>query len=281
MLIIKAFKHASDGYASDRVIADPVLNAAFVDQCGALGLEGRPRDWNLTLLALRKAGKLTGVTAAKKTTFSWQQMEPFLFASEMALRRMLDMGHPSLDHVLCDPFAVARFDELARSLAPGFTSLEYRWAALRLRKDARLRRRWSKECSQKSLPKKPRRIPLDEAAVAELDDAPGVYLLSMATRKAPDPSPVYVGETSNLAERGARTVSARSALDQFLPNPGKWQLDFFLLPDLPKDARRGLQSQLIARHQPRLNYLDLGRKAPRPARVGGKSASRKRQPVSG
>jgi site-specific DNA-methyltransferase (adenine-specific) len=279
--IVEAFGRAADGYASDRVIADPVLNAAFVDQCGALGLSGRPRDWNLTLLALRKAGKLGAVSATKKTTFSWQQMEPFLFASEMALRRMLDMGHPSLDHVLCDPFAVARFDELARSLAPGFTSLEYRWAALRLRKDARLWRRWSKEFSKKLLPKKPRRIPLDKAAIAELDDAPGVYLLSMVTRKSPDPPPVYVGETSNLADRGARTACARSALDQFLPNPGKWQLDFFLLPDLPQDARRGLQSQLIARHQPALNYLDLGRKAPRPARAGGESPSRSRQPVSG
>jgi hypothetical protein len=122
---------------------------------------------------------------------------------------------------------------------------------------------------------------LDEAAVAELDDAPGVYLLSMVTRKSPDPPPVYVGETCNLADRGARTASARSALDQFLPNPGKWQLDFFLLPDLSQYARRGLQSQLIARHQPALNYLDLGRKTPRAARAGGKSSSRSRQPVSG
>jgi site-specific DNA-methyltransferase (adenine-specific) len=40
----------------------------------------------------------------------------------------------SLDDLICDPDIAAEFDKLASELAPGFTSLEYRWAALALRK---------------------------------------------------------------------------------------------------------------------------------------------------
>ncbi|HEV3024160.1 MAG TPA: DNA methyltransferase, partial [Pirellulales bacterium] len=133
--VIDAFKQAADGYSADRVIADPMLNAAFIDECSRLGLQGRPRDWNLTLLGLRKAGKLAEVGTTKRTQLSWESMDPFEFASEMALRRVLDLGGPSLDHILCDPIAASRFDDRARSMAPGFRSLHYRWAALRLRKD--------------------------------------------------------------------------------------------------------------------------------------------------
>lgn len=254
--LIEAFQRASDGYASDRVIADPVLNAAFVDHCGALGLPGRPRDWNLNLLALRKAGKLAKVPAAKRTQFSWQQMDPFLFASEIALRRMLDLGYPSLDFILCDPLAAARFDQFARSLAPGFSSLNYRWAAFRLRKDARLWRRSSEKFADKALRRSPRRIVLDETAISRLDGIPAVYLLSMIEKTA-EARPVYVGETCNLEDRAQRTLSARRALDQFLPNTGQWQLELFEHQDLDQDGRRGLQSLLIGRNRPVMNYLEL------------------------
>ena len=103
-------QQAADGHSVDRVIADPFLNAAFIDECSKRELHGRPRDWNLGLLGLRKAGKLTDLDTGKRTQFAWESLDPFAFASEIALRRMLDLGFPSLDHVLCDPMAVVRFD---------------------------------------------------------------------------------------------------------------------------------------------------------------------------
>jgi site-specific DNA-methyltransferase (adenine-specific) len=252
--VVDAFKRAAGGYSADRVIADPVLNAAFIDECSKLGLPGRPRDWNLMLFGLRKAGKLTEVGTTKRTQLSWESMDPFEFASEIALRRMLDLGCPSLDYVLSDPVAVARFDDFARSLAPGFSCLQYRWAALRLRKDARLWRRCSVRVDRPALLKACRKIRLDAHSLPEVRPLPGVYLVAQSRD---DAKPVYVGETWNLFHRAERTLRGRSALDQFVPNSGEWELQCCELEGVEQDERRGLQSLLIAANLPLMNYLEL------------------------
>jgi site-specific DNA-methyltransferase (adenine-specific) len=252
--LITAFQRAADGYSVDRVIADPPLNAAFVDECSRLGLQGRPRDWNLRLLGLRKAGRLAALGTAKRTELSWESLDPFLFASEIALRRMLDLGFPSLDHVLCDPAAVVRFDELARGLAPGFTSLQYRWAALRLRKAARVWRRFSERAGLPALPTDWNSTRLDEPGLAGLRPTAGVYVLAECRA---DARPVYIGETWNLRDRAARTLRGRSALDQVLPNSGEWALRWFELDGARAGDRRGYQSRLIAANRPPMNYLEL------------------------
>jgi site-specific DNA-methyltransferase (adenine-specific) len=252
--VLEAFQRASDGYSTDRVVADPVLNAAFIDECSRRGLYGRPRDWNLALFDLRKGGKLADVVTTKRTHLSWEAMDPFAFASEMALRRMLDLGYPSLDHVLCDPIAVVRFDELARSLAPGFSCLEYRWAALRLRKEAPLWRRSSVRVDRPALSKEGGTIRLDESSLPAVRPMPGVYLLAPYRDGA---KPVYVGETCNLRHRAERALRGRSALDQLVPNPGEWELRWFELEGVEQEERRGLQSLLIADNLPPMNYLEL------------------------
>jgi site-specific DNA-methyltransferase (adenine-specific) len=252
--LVDAFKRASDGYSVDRVIADPVLNAAFAEECSKLGLSGRPRDWNLRLFRLRKAGQLTDFGAAKRTQVSWQSMDPFLFASEIAMRRMLDLGFPSLDHVLCDPAAAARFDEYARSLAPGFSCLQYRWAALRLRKDARLWRLSSARVDRAALRHDWKKIILDECSLPKVEAKPGVYLLAQCRD---DTKPIYVGETWNLSRRAERTLRGRSAFDQFIPNSGEWELQWIELDGVEQDERRGHQSRLIAENRPPMNYLEL------------------------
>jgi site-specific DNA-methyltransferase (adenine-specific) len=251
--LIEAFQGAADGYSVDRVIADPALNAAFVDACSRRELYGRPRDWNLTLLSLRKAGKLADTSAAKRTQLSWESMDSFAFASEIALRRMLDLGCPSLDHVLCDPVAVVRFDELARNLAPGFRSFEYRWAALRLRKDARLWRRSSAR-AEGGAPETWNRTRLEVDALSALRPKPGVYLVAPCQE---DAKPAYAGETWNLLRRAERTLRGRPALDQLVPNTGEWELRWFEMEDAEPEVRRGLQSLLIANTRPPMNYLEL------------------------
>jgi DNA modification methylase len=252
--VIEAFRQACGGYSADRVIADPILNAGFVDQCSKLGLAGCPRDWNLTLLGLRKTGKLTAAPTTKRTQFSWQSMDPFEFASEIALRRLLDGGYPSLDHILCDPVAAARFDALARSLAPGFSSLQYRWAALRLRKDARLWRESSRKFQSPLPPKESRMIELNEQTLKEIKQLPAVYALAP---RSEDAKPLYVGETWDLWQRAERTLRARAALDEFVPTSGEWELTLFGLEKDGQEARRGLQSLLIAHNRPPMNYLGL------------------------
>jgi site-specific DNA-methyltransferase (adenine-specific) len=254
--LVEAFQKASDGYSIDRVIADPVLNAAFIDHCSRLGLAGRPRDWNLTLLGLRKTGKLADVAAKQRTQLSWESMDPFEFASEIALRRLLDLGYPSLDHLLCDPVAAVRFDDLARSLAPGFGSMQYRWAALRLRKDARLWRESALRFKAQADACDGRSVAFDDEVLAEVRPVPAVYLL--ADRREAS-QVVYVGQTANLSERMRRMIRARSALDLLVPGSGKWQLTLFDLGGDGLAKRRGLQSLWIGRDRPRLNYLELGK----------------------
>src|SRR5262249_39234635 len=154
--------------------------------------------------------KLAEMATTKRTHLSSQAMDCFAFASEIALRRMLDLGHPSIDHVLCDPIAAARFDDFARSLAPGFSTLQYRWAALDLRKHAEMVRRQARMRGGR-LPEASRTIALQEASLAEVQQAPAVYLL---TPRRDGATPAYVGETTNLLDRARRTLRARPALDQ-------------------------------------------------------------------
>jgi site-specific DNA-methyltransferase (adenine-specific) len=253
--IVEAFKDASQGYSIDRVIADPVLNAAFIEECGKRGLSGRISDWNLTLLKLRKSSQLIHLGSAKRTQVSWESMDPFLFASEIALRRMLDLGFPSLDHVLCDPLAVAKFDEYARHLAPGFSRFEYRWAALRLRKKAKEEWRQHSSRVRSVVPAGAwRKVRLDECEIPQVGAKPGVYRLAQS---ADDAKPYYIGETWNLASRAERTLRGQQAFDQFMPNAGKWEFQWHELDGAEKNERRGLQSRLIGDSKPPMNYLEL------------------------
>ena len=117
------------------MLADPELASALASKCHELGLPGTPKDWNHLLMRLRKAGKLIDFQTRKRTEFSWAEYDEFLFASEIAWSEM--RVHGTLDDILCDPDLADQFDEIARRLAPGFTSLQYRWGALKLRKNSK------------------------------------------------------------------------------------------------------------------------------------------------
>ena len=132
--LIRAYESVYDGYSLDRVLADPELGSALTRKCLEIGIPGSPKDWNHLLLRLRKAGKLQ-LPTRNRTEFSWSEVDEFLFASEIAWNEM--KGHGTLDEILCDPELANRFDEIARNLAPGFSSLQYRWGALTLRKKSK------------------------------------------------------------------------------------------------------------------------------------------------
>ncbi|QDU11276.1 DNA-methyltransferase [Gimesia aquarii] len=253
-LIIKAFKKVSKGNSVDKIIADPVLNASFVDECSLLKVRGRPSEWNLTLMGMRKTGHFPEIKATKRVQMPFQKMDPFEYASEIALRRMLDMGYPSLDHILCDPYAASRFDSYARSLAPGFRSFDYRWAALRIRKEARAWKNSSEQLPKNKLRKKINSFDLAEISLKKIPDSPAVYAL----KRGSDTSlPVYIGETWNLLDRVERTLSTMSALNQFVPNSGDWVLEHYESRNSDHIERRGLQSYLIGQTRPKMNFLEL------------------------
>jgi len=113
-----------------------------LSNCRLLSIPGDARDWNHLLLNIRKAGSLGSIDTSRRTMIPRNHMASFMFASEMAWRTISKESDASLDDILCDPDLRNAFDSRASLIAPGHTPLEYRWAALSIRKDASKGRRF-------------------------------------------------------------------------------------------------------------------------------------------
>jgi site-specific DNA-methyltransferase (adenine-specific) len=98
-----------------------------------------------------------------------------------------------LDTILCHPHLAATFDEVARRWAPGFSSLEYRWAALKLRKNAKLLRSQAELLSDACLGPA---ISLDGSSSRKLPESSGVYVVIGAEQET-----IYAGEAGNIRQR--------------------------------------------------------------------------------
>ena len=94
------------------------------------------RSLNQSLLNLRKRGALRGL-ASRRTIL--RDQSDYRFAAEIAARFLERENEITLDLIICDPQYAERFDEIARTIVPGGKPLEYRWAALNLRKQKRLK----------------------------------------------------------------------------------------------------------------------------------------------
>lgn len=137
IVIRQAFRSIHDGYSADRVVADPGLNAEFLSACRLLGIDAITPVLNRNLFNARKASLLTGIPTTRRTAF--RDLDEYRFASEVSARFLEHRSQATVDDILCDPDLASEFDKLAAGIAPGFTSLKYRWAALNLRKSKRLR----------------------------------------------------------------------------------------------------------------------------------------------
>ncbi|MFQ5731853.1 MAG: DNA methyltransferase [Planctomycetaceae bacterium] len=249
--VTEAYRRTHDGFSEDRVVADPELNGRFAKTCEQLGLVGNAHTWNTLLFRLRKRGTHSEISAHRRTSISWEDCDPYLFASEVALQTMLDerLG-ASLDEILCDPVLAAEFDLRAGRLAPGFTSLEYRWAALRLRKVAKSARDRGAILVGPPDGRFGEMIPIADFRARSVPASSGVYLLSeSATQK------LYVGEALNLRNRlqlqfGQRRKRQWSAFSTSI-----------FIQSMPTETatagRLAWQSCLASKHKPRLNYVEL------------------------
>ena len=193
--LIEAYQSVYAGYSLDRVLTDQDLSSALARKCREIGLPGTPKDWNHLLMRLRKAGKLL-LPTQNRTEFSWATLDEFLFASEIAWSEL--SVHGTLDDILCDPELASQFDKIAKRLAPGFTSLQYRWGALTLRKKSKTARVRSKYFATLSLEEfKSKQTLRSWKNLDELSNSPGLYLIT-------GPSPrtmLYVGSTLNFKKR--------------------------------------------------------------------------------
>ena len=258
--VIEAFSSSNRGYSVDRLVADPILSEDFQLACQRLSIPGTAAERNRFLFRLRKAGKLKafGVSTSERTNIDWKQIGPFVYASEIAWRQISNKYCMSLDEIFCDPRIAEQFDKIANSFAPGFQPLDYRWAALKLRKEGsnarhRATLRTPKQLGINNL----NRRHLKEAhghLLADLDfgtigPGPGVYVI-----RDQDGSPIYAGETNNLASRLAMTFDPIGPRQLWLNRSSDLEI-FFQHVSSVNDHRFARQSLLLKWHKPEWNSV--------------------------
>jgi site-specific DNA-methyltransferase (adenine-specific) len=243
--IIEAFRLTHEGFSSDRVVADPDINREFITTCEKLGLTGDARTWNILLFRLRKQGKLAHFETIHRTSIPWDECDKYIFASEIAWQMMIDDESAiSLDEILCDPVLAAKFDKIAHRFAPGYKPLDYRWAALKLRKEAKYAR------SRAAILTPPARlgkmIPIEELNISRLIHRSGIYVLSDQERK------LYAGEALELHARF--TSHCRKA---WLKETDSSVLVQTLPMNISTAGKLAWQSCLVEKFKPCFNSFEL------------------------
>jgi len=241
-----AFESTCDGYSPDRVVADPALNQLFLAECYRLGLNGSAATFNRALLNLRKQGCLRGLKS-KRSTFPSE--DQYRFAAEIAARFIERRDGVSLDNVISDPELAAGFDELAAQIAPGYSAVQYRWAALNLRKARRLK----PEIVSRVVPAE--NVAILRVADLDINQVPsqqGIYVFFVAS------CVLYVGEAENLNNRVRKHLdhSDSKGLARWLWDQGVEALHIevqVLSPDTSTRVRRALETELISSRNPLFN----------------------------
>jgi hypothetical protein len=247
--IRSAFLAVHGPYPPDRVVADPNLNNAFIAECRRLGESDSIANLNQQLLNLRKAGDLKGLPRSCRTTF--KNEDDYRFASEIAARHLERQKSLTVDDIICDPDLVQEFDAIASSLAPGFTPLQYRWAALNLRKAKKLK----PELLSRVAPAEKITLGLvTNLDVVSISSRQGLYIFYDPESK----QTLYVGEATNLRKRLEKHLdhSDNKNLAHWLWEHGftKLYLEVHLLPHSTSiRIRRALETELILSRKPIFN----------------------------
>ena len=244
--IVQAFHLTSQGFSPDRVVADPDLNCAYLSECKRLGLGSDAAKLNQTLLNLRKRGGLRGL-ASRRTIV--RDQSDYRFAAEIAARFLERENGITLDLIIGDPRYAERFDEIARTIAPGGKPLEYRWAALNLRKQQRLK---PELLARVAPPSKVLQFKVRGMSLDGVPQSQGLYLFysSVAT--------LYVGECENLQNRIRKHIdhSDNKELARWLWEFGDGSLHLELQvldKSITQRIRRALEMELIRSRSPVFN----------------------------
>lgn len=258
--VIQAFSATNRGYSVDRLVADPVLNEDFQIACERMSLPGTAAERNRFLFRLRKAGKLKsfGVTTTVRTNIDWNQIGAYVYASEIAWRQISSKYCMSLDEVFCDPRIASQFDQIASSFAPGFQPLDYRWAAIKLRKEgsnARQRAgiRTPKQFGISALNQRALKRGAGHSAIdldyESINSGPGAYVI-----RDVEGTPLYAGETMHLSYRLEKTFDADGPLQRWLDRSNELEVFYVAVPTVT-DYRLARQSLLLKWHKPEWNSV--------------------------
>lgn len=254
-LVVQAFRDVRDGRSPDYVIAAPDLNSQFLARARELGVESADVEINLMLYGARKASRLQNDRTTREYRLP-KVVVPFVFASEWAIRHLQREllteanQEPSLDDILCNPELARRFDAVAARIKSGFSPLEYRWAALGLRKTGRQ----NADAASVGFPLN-QQLTLFDLDLAHVPETPGLYLIQS------DDRPLYVNATDNLR---AQVLRHRDCAGQVLvpdwlsaARGTPTRLSFAALYGVDVKRLKEARIRHVADLQPWLNLLDL------------------------
>ena len=239
--IVDAYTRSCKGHSTDTILCDPALNDQFVHACRKNSLRGDASIWNRLLLRIRKQGKVPKVDRVRRRS-TFEEMDSYSYASEIALQ-LLELDYRmSLDEILCSPEVAATFDRLAGEFtAEEHTPFEYRWAAMAIRKRAKKSKKLAEERFPEWLNKRlPRRTELDRCTSQKYEHA-GVFLLLLDRDQT-----LYVAETFNVRNRIEKILDTERLMEL-----GPESVRIVRSDDL--EMQHGLQSVLIERTDAPLN----------------------------
>ncbi len=247
--IIQCFQSVRVDFSADRVVVDPDLNERFILACHDAGLIETAADLNRGLLNIRKRGQLPRTGRCTATFFP--EEEDYRFAAEIAARVLQRRDGFALDAILCDPDLCRQLDGLAMEIAPGFSPLQYRWAALNLRKAKKLSPEILGRVIQSETVLSFR---VDGLSSEAIPASQGLYVFY------DPPQTLYVGEAGNLRSRLKKHLdhSDNRGLARWLWEHGTAGalLEIHILPhDTPTAHRRALETELIRSRNPLFNVL--------------------------
>ena len=251
--IAQAYLEVRRGYSTDRVVADPEMDRAFLNRCREFGLTGTDFELNWKLFNGRKASQFKDLPKTKIYTVS--KKDEFEFSSEIAVRyvqkqvKLRDGRDVSLDTIICDPDLAAEFDGIAQKLAPGYAPLDYRWVALGVRKASG---RYSSKAESVDLPSFDFKNTQNLRA-SQIPQDQGVYWF-----RCEDDS-LFIGETDDLRSRVERHFDSGgdSGIPEWLYDSHQRPVSLGLLP-MPKATqtnRKILELGAIKRFLPIFNYV--------------------------
>lgn len=246
--VVRAFHEIrnsrNDRGSPDLYVADPERNVQFLATCREQGALGSDYAINKMLLYARKNNYLPGLNSVK-TSFNY---EDYAFASEFAATELKYRTGASIDDILCDPGLASEFDSIAKKLAPGFTSLMYRWAILSIRKAGR----HSKLKPDFRMPEFTGQFRLVTDSVDSLPVVNGVYIL-YEREKA-----LYARSTVNL-RRGVRQHQQPQFLSAIAdklwqPNLNNLLVSYATLPEnSPKSLLLPIEKRIVEEKHPIFN----------------------------
>ncbi len=192
------------------------------------------------------------MATAKRTTVTWEDCDAYSHGSEIALSLLMAEGYESIDEILCDPRVARRFDELAAQFAPGHSPFEYRWAALKLRKEAKLARTRATLLSPGRFSGP---VSIGTPDWDAIPAAAGIYIV----RQAGESQALYVGESFNLRSRLQRQFDVEGGAAVAWRNIAPLeQLEVRVFAADPRPPELLAYQSLVAhKHQSRLNYPEL------------------------